>query len=50
MLKSNLANDNVYKHIQKYMIDIIAKQKHSSMLKMKKCLWHTACVENGCEV
>lgn len=36
MLKSNLANDNVYKHMQKYMIDIIAKQKHSSMLKMEK--------------
>lgn len=87
MLKSDLANDEVYKYMQKYMIDIIAKQKHSSMVKMekvpcfysiysniflkimsttdlqestqkqgrdyyditiKKCLWHTACVENDC--
>ena len=73
--------------MRKYMIDKIAAQKHSSMVKMekvpglyaiyrniflkimrktdlqesvqnrgkdyfdvtiKKCLWHTACVENGC--
>ena len=73
--------------MQKYMIDIVAKQKHLSMVKMekvpcfyflysniflkvvrktdlwestqkhgkayfdvtmKKCLWHTACVENDC--
>ena len=84
MLKSNLENDEIYK----YMIDIVAKQKHLSMVKMekipcfyslyskiflkvvrktdlweseqshdknsfdvtiKKCLWHTACVENDCE-
>ena len=88
MLKSDLANDEVYEHMQKYMIDIVAKQKHLSMEKMekvpcfyflysniflrvvrktdlwkstqkhgknyfdvtmKKCLWHTACIENDCE-
>ena len=88
MLKSDLATDEIYKHMQKYMIDIVAKQKHLSMVKMekvpcfyslyskiflkvvrktdlweseqshdknsfdvtmKKCLWHTACVENDCE-
>ena len=88
MLNDDLSNDEVYKHMQKYMIDIVAKQKHLSMVKMekipgfyllyskiflrvvrttdlweseqkhdknsfdvimKKCLWHTACVENGCE-
>ena len=88
MLKSDLANDEVYEHMQKYMIDIVAKQKHLSMQKMekvpcfyflysniflrvvrktdlwestqkhnknsfdvtmKKCLWHTACIENDCD-
>ena len=88
MLKSDLANDEIYKYMKKYMIDIVAKQKHLSMVKMekvpcfysiyskiflkvvrktdlweseqshdknsfdvtmKKCLWHTACVENDCE-
>ncbi len=88
MLKSDLANDEVYEHMQKYMIDIVAKQKHLSMRKMekvpcfyflysniflrvvrktdlwestqkhnknsfdvtmKKCLWHTACIENDCD-
>lgn len=88
MLKDNLSNEEVYNHMQKYMIDIVAKEKHLSMVKMekipgfyllyskiflrvvrktdlwesdqksdknsfdvtmKKCLWHTACVENGCE-
>ena len=88
MLNDDLSNDEVYQHMQKYMIDIVAKQKHLSMVKMeripgfyllyskiflrvvrttdlweseqkhdknsfdvimKKCLWHTACVENGCE-
>lgn len=83
-----LSNENVYKCMQKYMMDVIAKQKHLSMVKMekipcfyslyskaflkvvrttdlwestqkhgkdyfdvtmKKCLWHTVCVENGCE-
>lgn len=88
MLEKDLSNDEVYKHMQKYMMDIVAKKKHLSMVKMekipcfypiyskvflkvvrktdlwesdqkhdknsfdvtmKKCLWHTACVENGCE-
>ena len=88
MLKEDLSSDDVYKHMQKYMMDIVAKQKHLSMVKMekipffyslysniflrvvrktdlweseqdygenyfdvtmKKCLWHTACVENDCE-
>ena len=88
MVKDGLLDEEVYQHMQKYMIDIVAKQKHLSMKKMekvpyfyflysniflrvvhktdlwastqkhgknyfdvtmKKCLWHTACVENGCE-
>ena len=92
LYKAMLQNDElpaeeVYKYMQKYMIDIVAKQKHLSMTKMekvpffyflysniflrvvrktdlwestqkhgknyfdvtmKKCLWHTACVENNC--
>ena len=87
MLQDGLPSEDVYKHMQKYMIDIVAKQKHLSMVKMekipcfyflysniflkvvhktdlwestqkhgkdyfdvtmKKCLWHTACVENDC--
>ena len=87
MLKGDLVDDEVYKYTKKYMIDIVAKQKHLSMVKMekvpcfysiyskiflkvvrktdlweseqkhdknsfdvtmKKCLWHTACEENGC--
>ena len=87
MLQDGLQVDDVYKHMQKYMMNIVAKQKHLSMVKMekvpffyflyskiflkvvrktdlwessqehgknyfnvtmKKCLWHTACVENGC--
>lgn len=87
MLKNELSDEEVYKHMQKYMMDIVAKQKHLSMIKMekvpcfyflysniflkvvrktdlwestqnkeknsfdvtmKKCLWHTACVENDC--
>ena len=88
MLKDSLSNEDVYQHMQRYMIDIVARQKHLSMVKMekvpgfyliyskiflrvvrntdlweseqrydkdsfdvtmKKCLWHTACVENDCE-
>ena len=80
--------DETTKYMRKYMLEMIASQKHSSMLKMeklpgffflykniflkimrntdlqvstqskgkdffdvgiKKCLWHTACVENECE-
>ena len=86
--KEDFSEEDVYKYMQKYMIDIVAKQKHLSMVKMeripcfyslyskiflkvvrktdlwdseqshdkksfdvtmKKCLWHTACVENDCE-
>lgn len=36
MLKSNLTNDEVYKYIQKYMVDIVGKQKNSSMVRMEK--------------
>lgn len=88
MLKDELLKEEVYQHMQKYMIDIVAKQKHLSTAKMekipgfysiysnvflrvvrttdlwesvqnrgknyfdvtmKKCLWHTACLENDCE-
>ena len=87
MLKEGFLEDDVYKYMQKYMLDIVATKKHSSTAKMekvpgfysiysniflkimrttdlqestqkhgkdyfdvtiKKCLWHTACVENGC--
>lgn len=36
MLKGDLVNDEVYKYTKKYMIDIVAKQKHLSMVKMEK--------------
>ena len=88
ILKEGISDEMVYKHMQKYMIDIVARQKHLSTVKMekvpgfyflysniflrivrtsdlwesvqkcgknyfdvtmKKCLWHTACVENDCE-
>lgn len=88
LCKDNLSEKDVYKCMRKYMLDIVAKKKHSSTAKMelmpgfysiysniflkimrntelqksvqkqgkeyfditiKKCLWHTACVENGCE-
>lgn len=87
LVNDGFSEEDVYKHMQKYMIDIVAKQKHLSMKKMekvpcfyflysniflrvvrktdlwestqkhdkksfdvtmKKCLWHTACVENDC--
>ena len=87
LVNDGFSEEDVYKHMQKYMIDIVAKQKHLSMVKMekvpcfyflysniflrvvrktdlwestqkhdkksfdvtmKKCLWHTACVENDC--
>lgn len=83
-----LSDDEVYKYMRKYMLEIVAAKKHSSTAKMEivpgfyaiyskvflkimqttdlqesvqehgkdyfnvtitKCLWHTACVENGCE-
>ena len=88
MSNGELTEERVYQHMQKYMIDVVAKKKHLSTAKMekipgfyaiyskiflkimrttdlwesvqnhdknhfdvtmKKCLWHTACVENGCE-
>lgn len=88
MLKSDLSDDETYECMRKYMVNVVGKEKHSSMVKMekipcfysiyskvflkvvrktdlweseqkhdknsfdvtmKKCLWHTACVENGCE-
>ena len=88
LIKEGFSEEDVYKYMRKYMIDIVAKQKHLSMVKMekipcfyslyskiflkvvrktdlwdseqshdkksfdvtmKKCLWHTACVENDCE-
>ena len=87
MMKTDLSEDEVYQHMQKYMMDIVAALKHTSMVKMeripgfyilyskiflrvvkktdlwestlesgknyfdvtmRKCLWHTACKENGC--
>lgn len=87
LTKESFSEEKVYQYMRKYMIDIVAKQKHQSMEKMekvpcfyllysniflkvvrktdlwestqkhgknyfdvtmKKCLWHTACVENDC--
>lgn len=87
-IASGLSDDDVYKYMRKYMLEIVAAKKHSSTVKMEivpgfyaiysrvflkimrttdlqesvqehgkdyfnvtitKCLWHTACVENGCE-
>lgn len=88
LTKESFLEEKVYQYMRKYMIDIVAKQKHQSMEKMekvpcfyllysniflkvvrktdlwestqkhdknsfdvtmKKCLWHTACIENDCE-
>lgn len=85
--KEDLPKDEVTNYMRKYMIEKIAKRKHSSTAKMeivpgfysiyskvflkimrttdlqkseqkcgkgffdvtiKKCLWHTACIENDC--
>lgn len=35
-LKEGFDEEKVYQHMQKYMIDIVAKQKHLSMEKMEK--------------
>lgn len=87
-IAARLSDDDVYKYMRKYMLEIVAAKKHSSTVKMEivpgfyaiysrvflkimrttdlqesvqehgkdyfnvtitKCLWHTACVENGCE-
>ena len=36
MLKEGLSDEEVYHHMQKYMIDIVAKQKHLSMKKIEE--------------
>lgn len=85
--EEDFSEENIYQYMRKYMIDKVAKKKHSYTAKMelvpgfysiyskiflkimrttdlqeseqnegenyyditiKKCLWHTACVENGC--
>lgn len=87
LLKEGISKEETYKIMQKYMVDIVGKEKNDSMKKMekvpcfyflysniflsvvrktdlwqstqekgkdyfkvtmKKCLWHDACVENGC--
>lgn len=87
-IAAGFSDDDVYKYMRKYMLEIVAAKKHSSTVKMEivpgfyaiysrvflkimrttdlqesvqehgkdyfnvtitKCLWHTACVENGCE-
>lgn len=87
-IAAGLSDDDVYKYMRKYMLEIVAAKKHSSTVKMEivpgfyaiysrvflkimrttdlqesvqehgkdyfnvtitKCLWHAACVENGCE-
>ena len=87
-IAAGLSDDDVYKYMRKYMLEIVAAKKHSSTVKLEivpgfyaiysrvflkimrttdlqesvqehgkdyfnvtitKCLWHTACVENGCE-
>ena len=87
-IAAGLSDDDVYKYMRKYMLEIVAAKKHSSTVKMEivpgfyaiysrvflkimrttdlqesvqehgkdyfnvtitKSLWHTACVENGCE-
>ena len=87
LLASGLSNESVFACMRKYMMDIVAAEKHSSTAKMElvpgfyflysraflqimrttdlwesvqrcsrgrfevditKCLWHTACTENGC--
>lgn len=85
--EEDFSEENIYQYMRKYMIDKVAKKKHSYTAKMelvpgfysiyskiflkimrttdlqeseqnegenyyditiKKCLWHTACVENSC--
>lgn len=86
-IKAGFPEDDTYKYMRKYMLEIVAAKKHASTAKMEvvpgfyaiyssiflrimrttdlqqstqthgkdyydvtitKCLWHTACVENGC--
>lgn len=85
--KAGFLEEDTYKYMRKYMLEIVAAKKHASTAKMEavpgfyaiyssvflkimrttdlqvstqthgkdyfdititKCLWHTACVENGC--
>lgn len=85
--EDGFSENDVYEHMKKYMLDIVAAEKHSFTAKMeyvpgfypiyrniflkimrtadlwestqscgrdyfdvtvRKCLWHTACEENGC--
>lgn len=87
LLKGDFQQEDVFKIMRKYMMDVVAAQKHSATVKQEmipgfyyiyrniflkvlrttdlwestqsctkdsfdaaitKCLWHTACVENGC--
>lgn len=87
MSETELSEDEICTHMRKYMLEIVAAEKHASTAKMEivpgffsiyrkvflkimrttdlwesvqrsgkdyfeaditKCLWHTACVENGC--
>lgn len=87
--KTGFSQEDVFRHMRKYMMDKVAAKKHFSTAKMElvpgfyaiysrvflkimrttdlqestqkagknyfdititKCLWHTACVENGCAV
>ena len=36
MMKTDLSEDEVYQHIKKYMMDIVATKKHASLVKMEK--------------
>lgn len=36
LIKSDLSNEDVYKYMKKYMLDVVGKQKHDSMVKMEK--------------
>ena len=88
LLAEGFNEEEINNHMRRYMMDIVAKQKHASTAKMesipgfyflyskiflkvvrktdlweseqahgkdyfdvtmKKCLWHTACIENNCE-
>lgn len=86
-IKAGFSEEDTYKYMRKYMLEVVAAKKHASTAKMEivpgfyaiyssvflkimrttdlqqstqvhgkdyfdvtitKCLWHTACVENGC--
>ena len=56
--KGDRPQNDVFACMRKYMIKIVrttdlwksvqCHDKNSFDVTMKKCLWHTACVENGC--